>query len=60
MDRLQERLQDPEPEFHGVGVVGLPAALRQRPRLQGLQGQLGISLRNHLLENPSMLGGLST
>lgn len=38
MDRLRERLQDHGPHLHGECVVGLPSALRQGPRLPGVQG----------------------
>mmetsp|Transcript_16444 Transcript_16444/g.46358 ORF Transcript_16444/g.46358 Transcript_16444/m.46358 type:complete len:236 (+) Transcript_16444:316-1023(+) len=38
LDRLPERLQDPGPHLHGVGVVGLQAAPREGPDLPGVQG----------------------
>ena len=36
LGRLRQRLQDPRPRLHGVGHVGLPAAVRQGPGLRGL------------------------
>ena len=38
LGRLRQRLQDPRPRLHGVGHVGLPAALRQGAGLRGLPG----------------------
>ena len=35
---LAERLQDPGPHVHGVGVVGVQAAVRQEPGVPRLQG----------------------
>ena len=38
LGRLRPRLPDPRPRLHGVGDVGLQAALRQGPGLRGLPG----------------------
>lgn len=38
VDRLRERLQDNVPLVHGVGLVGVQAAVPQGPRLSRRQG----------------------
>ena len=38
LGRLRQRLPDHEPRLHGVGDLGLQAALRQGPGLRGLPG----------------------
>ena len=38
LGRLRQRLQDPQPRLHGVGDLGVQAALRQGPGLRGLPG----------------------
>ena len=38
LGRLRPRLQDPRPRLHGVGDVGLQAAVGQGPGLRGLPG----------------------